>query len=29
MDYDKTGEHFATGGRDFNVRIYDESTKSV
>ena len=29
MDYDKTGEHFATAGRDFNVRIYDESTKSV
>lgn len=29
MDYDKTGERFATGGKDFNIRIYDECTKSV
>lgn len=25
-DFSKSGEHFATAGRDCHIRIYDEST---
>jgi COMPASS component SWD3 len=29
MDYSPNGNQFATAGKDFNIRIYDEGTKSV
>lgn len=28
-DFSKTGEHFATAGKDANIRIYDENTKTI
>jgi len=28
-DYAKDGDHFATGGRDGHVRLYDEATKAL
>lgn len=29
MDFSPNGTQFATAGKDFNIRIYDEGTKSV
>lgn len=29
MDFNYDGSMFATGGRDFKVRIYDEDIKSL
>eukprot|EP01052_Picozoa_sp_SAG31_P031221 SAG31_NODE_3286_length_4460_cov_2.970649_3_plen_213_part_00 len=28
MEYDRTGKLFATAGKDYRVRVYDEATKS-
>ena len=28
-DFSKTGEHFATAGKDSNIRVYDESTLNL
>lgn len=29
LDFNKDGSLFATAGKDFHVRIYDDDTKSV
>lgn len=29
LDFTRTGQQFATGGKDCHVRIYDEETKTV
>lgn len=29
LDYNKDGSQFATSGKDYHVRVYDEDTKSV
>jgi WD40 repeat protein len=28
-DFDRTGERFATAGKDCHIRVYDESSKKV